>query len=106
MTTHDDEPGWDTLAEEFGLEPGQSTAPPAKTEVPPTTKSGRVAAHHRPEPTPEPEDEGGDFGSGFEPEPAALPAALYDPGPDAEPEPEPTPEKADEGWRIPRPFSR
>jgi HemY protein len=32
--------------------------------------------------------------------------APDDPGPDAEPEPEPTPEKTDEGWRIPRPFSR
>ena len=32
--------------------------------------------------------------------------APDDPGPDPEPEPEPTPEKAEEGWRIPRPFSR
>ncbi len=32
--------------------------------------------------------------------------APDDPGPEVEPEPEPTPEKVDDGWRIPRPFSR
>jgi HemY protein len=32
--------------------------------------------------------------------------APDDPGPDLEPEPEPAPAKTDEGWRIPKPFSR
>jgi hypothetical protein len=85
MTNNDEDKGWDTLAEEFGLEPGEAAPPPAKAETPPPpprpARPAPAPRPARPEPKPEPEDEGDDFG-GFVAEPPAPPAALYDPGPE------------------------
>jgi hypothetical protein len=82
MTTNDEsEGGWDTLAEEFGLEPKQS-APKAESAP---ARSGRLPAPSRParNPQPEPEQERDDFGSGVVDEPGPTRAAIYDPGPDS-----------------------
>src|SRR5215212_2009279 len=82
MTTEDTDNGWDSLAEDLGLE----TPPPTpKAEKPapaePPRPARRRAAGHR-DPRPEVEEEADDFGAGVPASPPSR-AALYDPGPEA-----------------------
>lgn len=96
MTNDEPDNGWDSLAEDLGLE---ATAPTPPPEKPRTAPSRRAPASRDPRPEIEPEAD--DFGSGVTAESPAR-AALYDPGPDAfaeeENEPaDPTAEPEDEG---------
>jgi len=77
MTTDDTENGWDSLAEDLGIQ----SPPPAEKPAPaaPARASHRPAPTHR-DPRPEIEQEAEDFGSGVTEE--ARSAALYDPGPE------------------------
>src|SRR5947207_566869 len=81
MTTDDSETGWDSLAEEFGLEADKS-APKSEKPAPAPAKRAPRPAPTRPAPRPaDVEDEADEFGAGVaEPEPVR--GALYDPGPD------------------------
>jgi len=83
MTTDESNSGWDSLAEEFGLEVDKPAAKPEQQTPPPAKPAPRPAAT-RPAPRPvEIEDEPDEFGAGVaEPEEPALSGALYDPGPD------------------------
>jgi ribonuclease E len=79
MTTDDTDNGWDSLAEDLGIE-----APAPKAEkpepAPPPRAARRPPAGHR-DPRPEVEEEADDFGAGVTAE-ARSRAALYDPGPE------------------------
>ena len=81
MTTEDTDNGWDSLAEDLGLE----TPPPAPRAEKPAPAEPRLprrpAAGHR-DPRPEVEQEADDFGAGVTANPPSR-AALYDPGPEA-----------------------
>jgi len=79
MTTDDNENGWDSLAEDLGLQP---TEPAPKPEKPAPSTPPRSAPRPHRDPRPEVEQEADDFGSGVTAEPTARPA-LYDPGPGA-----------------------
>ncbi len=78
MTTDDTDNGWDSLAEDLGLETGKPAEAPEKP--PASTPARRHApAHH--DSRPEIEQEAEDFGSGVAEELQPR-AALYDPGSD------------------------
>src|SRR5262249_55906361 len=82
MTTDDSESGWDSLAEEFGLEADKPAPKPEHPAHPPAKPAFRPAATRPAQPAAEKEDEPDEFGAGVvEPEPA-MSGALYDPGPD------------------------
>ncbi len=77
MSTDDTDNGWDSLAEDLGI---QSPPPAEKPKLAaPTRASHRPVGAHR-DPRPEIEQEADDFGSGVTETP--RPAALYDPGPE------------------------
>lgn len=78
MSTDDTDTGWDSLAEDLGIQTPPPGQPPASTV--PTRSSRRPAAPHR-DPRPETEQEADDFGSGVADDPRSR-AALYDPGPE------------------------
>ncbi|HKB05152.1 MAG TPA: hypothetical protein VKD90_23205 [Gemmataceae bacterium] len=81
MATNDTDNGWDSLAEEFGLEAAKE---PPKAEKPAPPQAARPAPQRRArDPRPEVEGEADDFGSGLAPEPQLVHAPLYDPGPAA-----------------------
>jgi ribonuclease E len=84
MTTDQTDNGWDSLAEEFGLESGQEPGRPEKSAAPDERPASRPAPK-RParDPRPEIEQEADDFGSGLVGEAPPDRAPLYDPGPDA-----------------------
>ena len=79
MTTDETDNGWDSLAQDLGLE---SAPPPAERPAPPALvrASHRPAGPHR-DPRPEIEQEAEDFGSGVSDESRER-GALYDPGPE------------------------
>jgi hypothetical protein len=84
MSTEENDNGWDSLAEDLGL---QRTEPAPKPEKPaPSTpsrsapRSAQVQSHR--DPRPEVEQDAEDFGSGVTADPTPRPA-LYDPGPGA-----------------------
>src|SRR3954469_12949219 len=84
MTTDDTDNGWDSLAEDLGINPSEAAA---KAEKPapasPSRSPGRPPAP-RPQRDrrPEVEQEADDFGSGVTADPRPH-RALYDPGPGA-----------------------
>ena len=77
MTTDDTDNGWDSLAEDLGIE---APKPAAKAEKPLQPARPAPARPQR-KPRPEVEQEADDFGSGVSEEAHAR-AALYDPGPE------------------------
>lgn len=86
MTTNENENGWDSLADELGIEPPEPTSKPEQQpagQPEPTRPAPIRPAPSRPtrDPRPEIEQEADDFGAGVsdELEPSAE-AALYDPG--------------------------
>ena len=86
MTTNEEnENGWDSLADELGIEP--TTSAPAPVKTPPTSPPPSRPAR---DPRPEIEGEAEDFGAGVVED--RSDAAMYDPGPeeiadDSAPEP-------------------
>lgn len=76
MTTNEDnDSGWDSLADELGVEPTASAPKPAApSSAPPPPRPAR-------DPRPEIEGEADDFGAGIDDE--RSPGAMYDPGPEA-----------------------
>src|SRR3954467_839531 len=81
MTTDDTDNGWDSLAEDLGIEAsprGRKAEKPAAAEPPRAAR--RPAAGPR-DPRPEVEEEADDFGAGGTGA-ARSRAALYDPGPE------------------------
>jgi hypothetical protein len=80
MTTEEPDNGWESLAEEFGLE---TAKPEPKVETPAPARSAPRPAATRPARAtqPEIEEDADDFGAGVTEEPSGR-AALYDPGPD------------------------
>jgi hypothetical protein len=81
MTTDDADNGWDSLAQEFGLE---TPAPAPKADKPAPAKSPARSPAPKParDPRPEIEGEADDFGAGVTEERTHR-ETLYDPGPDA-----------------------
>lgn len=78
--TNENENGWDSLADELGIEPAKHephAEPPAK----PKPETGRPAPR-RPDrdPRPEIEQEADDFGAGVVEEPFGSAETIYDPG--------------------------
>jgi|SRR5262245_12534875 len=78
MTTDENDAGWDSLAEELGVEAEKPVPKAEKPAAPARPAPMRPAAA----PRPEPEDDAGDFGAGFDDVPAPRGGALFDPGPD------------------------
>jgi hypothetical protein len=79
MTTDDTDNGWDSLAEDLGIE---APAPKAeKPEAAPPPRAARRPAAGPRDPRPEVEEEADDFGAGVAAD-ARSRAALYDPGPE------------------------
>jgi hypothetical protein len=83
MAINETDNGWDSLAEEFGLESGQEP-PKAEKPAPPPRPAARPTPQ-RParDPRPEVEGEADDFGSGLVADAPRDSAPLYDPGPEA-----------------------
>jgi hypothetical protein len=78
--TNENENGWDSLADELGIEPSKPTPhsePPAKPKSEPARPAPR-----RPDrdPQPEIEQEAEDFGAGVVEEPFGSAETIYDPG--------------------------
>jgi hypothetical protein len=82
MTTDDADSGWDSLAQEFGLDAGTPPPKKDKSDPPPKSPTRSPTPRAAPDPRPEIEDEVDDFGAGIAEAPA-RPEAYYDPGPDA-----------------------
>ena len=89
MTIHDEE-GWDSLAENLGLDAAPQQKKEPKNEPKSPLPQSKIVPARSVAPIEEPEDVAGDFGSGIDEEPALAhtstrtPAQpfLYDPGPD------------------------
>ena len=83
MTTDENENGWESLAEDLGLQPTEPAPKAEKAAPSPPRSSGRSApARPHRDPRPEVEQEADDFGSGVTADPKPR-APLYDPGPGA-----------------------
>jgi len=78
--TNENENGWDSLADELGIEPSQP-APHAEHSAKPKSEPARPAPR-RPErdPRPEIEQEADDFGAGVVEERLGSSETIYDPG--------------------------
>src|SRR5262245_2743345 len=81
MTTDDADNGWDSLAQEFGLD---ASSPPPKVDKPEPVQASAKSPTPRParDPRTEIEGEADDFGAGVTEEPTRR-EAFYDPGPGA-----------------------
>jgi ribonuclease E len=77
MTTEDTDNGWDSLAEDLGI---QAPPPAEKPKPAAPERAGHRPTSPRRDPRPEIEQEAEDFGSGVSEEPRS--GALYDPGPE------------------------